>query len=726
LLDFCVQQFLKDVGQRLKSEDYLLADTRIPNVSLYDHLSLTAGFAVAMTRELRLRGCDIAMICGEEIDEFDLLPLARLCGWLHDIGKAYLGETEYRHHVQRGVKWVEEWLGQQGVTEPLFSIILNAVARHHLRDSPQTPMEKVICLADSYASAGDRPELAKAETETQLKRAVREILAMEQEIFGGEKPVCLLLGDVDSIKGFVYEGVILPEIRGGSQILVNLEEEIRELFRKELCEECLIYCGGGSFLAIVPASEVKELKEKVECLYLAKTKIATITVVASQPVGYIDLGRGLPPYDEASVTQLKGIGISDDLLFSHYDALVSNRTERKNFGELISSLSADLQRAKREKTFVPFLSALPFHQRCQSCGKRASGKRDGVTDEWLCEICFKKREMGRKERIEILREFAEWLSKEKGIKLSVEERRPKDLDTLARPEGKVAFLYADGNNMGDLLQKAKTPAQYRRISEVLTIAVKESLFEALVDAIGKENLTKSEMLPFEIIAIGGDDVTVIARARYGWKLALKLLERFEQHQMIRKLKDELKEPLTISAGLVIVDVKYPVRFMQSLAESLLKEAKRLAREKKGESTLCHLWLRVPIASEDARTVLEELYLREEGLRGEKYHLTARPYTLKQASQLTQISRNLRSLSFHQRRILAEALEKGIYTSLNIALYQAHRLREQREKVLESFRELGRLIAEERMQEKFFFWQRMDGEWKTALLDVLELLELEGD
>ncbi|HID06751.1 MAG TPA: hypothetical protein EYP10_06345 [Armatimonadetes bacterium] len=308
------------------------------------------------------------------------------------------------------------------------------------------------------------------------------------------------------------------------------------------------------------------------------------------------------------------------------------------------------------------------------------------------------------------------------------------MDDLAGKDGRLAFIYADGNNMGDLLQRAKTPAQYRHISEALETAVEEALFEALVGSIGKENLVKPKedsYLPFEIIAIGGDDVTVIVPARYGWQLTLNLLQQFEEHPKIQQLNEEVglseKEKLTMSAGLVIADVKYPVRFMQSLAENLLKEAKRLARKKQGESTICHLWLLTPIASEDAKVVLETLYLREDK---ERRHLTARPFTLRQARKLTELAQNLKDLPHHQRRMLAESLEKGVRISLNTALYQVQRQlseeqREQREKVIRTFVELGRLVTEE-IQDKFFFWQKRDGEWRTALLDALELLELGGE
>ena len=653
------EEFATDVLQA----DYLFADTRIPWVSLYDHLALTGGFAAAFAEELLLRGTSSAEVCGVDLPASELRGLACLCGLLHDLGKARIGETEYRFHVQRGVEYAREWLAAKGAKQHLQEIILGAVARHHLRDGPQTLLEKLVCLADSYASAGDRPELARASTAAEFRRLSEETRALEQELFGTDKPVCLLLGDTDAIKSYVYETSTLPEIRGASEILLELEAKVRELFTEKIAEEALIYCGGGGFLAIVPAGQAKEMKEEIEKLYLEKTGVATITVVFSNPLGYADIGRGLAPYDDVQARVLSGRGAAGDLLFSHFEALLADRTKRKNFGELVSALTGRLQQQKRAKATAPSLETLPVHRRCESCGKRAAGVRDDVRDEWICVICSQKREHGRAERREFVKGFVQWVHENKRVDIPRKRpdgkpRFPEDLDTLAGSDGRIALLYADGNNMGDLLQLMPSPASYRHFSQVLENATRDGLFSALWAAFGEERLKDpNEPLPFEIIALGGDDIVVVVPARYGWTLAVKVLEAFEQHPGIEKLQKELqgrvgkalRRPvsLSLSAGLAIADVKYPVRFLFSLAEGLLKEAKRLAREelrrrstaeRAGEeaqqrvkirtSSLCHLWLRAPVLSENAREMLEWLYepnLEYEQSREPRW-LSARPCT----------------------------------------------------------------------------------------------------
>ncbi len=731
-----VQEFRSEFCNRLLQADYLLADTRVPWVSLYDHLVLTGGIAAAFAEELLRRRKAPEEICGLSLGPSELRHLACLCGLLHDLGKARVGGTEYRFHVQRGVEYVTEWLSIKNVEGDLREAILGAVARHHLRDNPQTPLEKLVCLADSYASAGDRPEQGRASTLQEFLRVVRETEALEQELFTGQPPLCLLMGDTDAIKSYVYETQVLPDIRGASQILVELEEEVRQLFRDKLVEECLIYCGGGGFLAIVPASMTEDLKQEIERLCLESTWVATVTVVASEPLGYREFARGIAPHTDEQVRGLTAKGVVGDLLFSHFEALLTDRTKRKNFGELVSALTGKLQQAKRMRKLAPFFETLPIYRRCDSCGKRAAEAWDSTKDEWLCRICHRKRSKGRGQRRDFLKQFVYWAENAKGVTVTLEDlagglRYPQDLDTLAGAGGRIALLYADGNNMGELLQLMPSPASYRHFSNVLESATKDALFAAVWTVFGEERLQDAiQPFPFEIIALGGDDVVVMVPAEYGWALSLQLLKEFENHSGIQKLAQELSErlgtgvlrrpvSLTLSAGLAIADVKYPVSFLFALVEGLLKRAKKLARERP-TSTLCHLWLRAPVISEKADDVLDALYKRNS--QQQTATLTARPYTRQDAEKLTSLARQLTELPTSQRRALAEALEKGVHVSLNYALYQAARREKEREVLLQTFRELGQLL--DPAQDGFWFWRNVPQEgWKTTLLDALELIEL---
>jgi hypothetical protein len=121
------ERFDQEVVPSLKRAWDVQADTRIPGVSLYDHLVLTAGFAVAMVEELCLRGKTPEEICGLPLSREELRVLARLGGLFHDLGKARVGKTEYRFHVERGMEYAESLLASWRVVEEIRNALLGII-----------------------------------------------------------------------------------------------------------------------------------------------------------------------------------------------------------------------------------------------------------------------------------------------------------------------------------------------------------------------------------------------------------------------------------------------------------------------------------------------------------------------------------------------------------------------------------------------------------------------
>lgn len=127
-------------------------------------------------------------------------------------------------------------------------------------------------------------------------------------------------------------------------MLVELEGKVQNLLEQNIEHKSeLIYCGGGSFLAIVPEDKAESLKRKIERLYLDEAKTATVTVVLSKPIDQRDLEKGVSPHDEQVISGLRGKGVASDLLFSHFDVFFDHkRSLRKNFGEWVAFLSSKL------------------------------------------------------------------------------------------------------------------------------------------------------------------------------------------------------------------------------------------------------------------------------------------------------------------------------------------------------------------------------------------------
>lgn len=722
----------------------VLADTRVKTVSLYDHLVLTSGIAVATLKELLARGKKPEEICGKNISEDKLLLIVRVASLLHDWGKDH--EEAFKNHQKRSVEKSKDLLEKHAFEQTYIDLVLSGIERHHFDSNPRTLLEKIVCLADSLASAGDRPELAKANTTEELSKISETSYNLFKFVFEGEDGLVLILGDVDKVKSYVYETTKLPEIRGASEILNDLNyKKLEEIFEKKLSKECLIYKGGGSFLAISPKLLADDIKMEIEHLYLSKTKTATITCVKSPPLGFFEFFRGLRPYDNEGVRRLEGNGIGKWLLESHFGKfLTPNKDEwfekkmindeevdickRKGFGELVSKLSAELRKEKDRKENTPFFEALPIGRRCQSCGKRVASEEDPTREEKICEVCYIKRTRGVEKRLWFRHKFDTWL-KERKIEIeNIFDKFPKDLDDLAgKYENYMAFIYADGNDIGELLNKARSPAHYRCIAEELKIAIEKSLFEALFETFKKDGIKNLEELCFEIINIGGDDISVIIAAPFAFNFSLKFLERFKENT--KKINSNLELPpeeeITISLGMVICKSTYPVYYAEKIAESLLKDAKskwkKLPKDKK-ENTLSYLYLTSSIASEDGKEILKDVY------ENEKRILTLRPYTQSEFELLLKKSRELKALEVFtatQRNSLLKALSKGRFQSTNYLFYQIARMKKEKKEAIEKIlNEINSKFNSE--GESKGGWTIVDGKDATPLVDLLEFIKIEGD
>ncbi|MGQ9715997.1 MAG: Cas10/Cmr2 second palm domain-containing protein [Anaerolineae bacterium] len=530
----------------------------------------------------------------------------------------------------------------------------------------------------------------------------------------------LLAGDVDAIKEFVFETSSLPQIRGGSELLLECEEEIANHLAQKYGYE-VIYCGGGSFLIEVPAEKAEGVAQAIEHLYLGRTGVATVTIVREEDT---PAAADLPP--------LNG-----------WAERIRSAVAAGPFSRRVYALGAKMQAAKRQKSHAPFYEALPFVRRCDCCGKRMAAYPDRVEpNKYLCPVCNLRDKEGREKKQQINGQDIRGKFNQKfcsQFKGDSPARQPEDLDALLQATKRkyLALIYADGNDTGRLLQRAKSPGEYRAISQALRESTEKALFEAIARVCGP-SLQQQEYWPFDIINVGGDDIIVLIQAGYAWEVAVEFLERFEREvdQQIRNaLGGSLSEGLgkiTASCGIAIADAKYPIRYLERLATDLLKRAKEVAKADRDDpkSALTFLWLPTPVASEKAEPLLVP-YIRHP-IGESPMELTARPYELEQARQLLNSVKEIARWPRTLRHRWAEALTQGVLVSVSAIYYDiARRSSEKREAMYQTLVQVGGLAAGSRATAEIpepIWYQHRDGDetiWRTALLDALELAELQG-
>jgi CRISPR-associated protein Cmr2 len=519
----------------------------------------------------------------------------------------------------------------------------------------------------------------------------------------------LLLGDVDAIKDYVFETSSLPQMRGGSQLLIDCEREVSAQVTEAGGGE--IFCGGGSFLFEVPRERAPMLKEMIERVYLDTTGAATVTVVYEN-------GRP-PPYSGGPED-----GWSGRLL----RASGSQYPLDGGFAHRLAVLAGRLRAAKASKVTAPSFPAMPFGRRCAACGIRVAVRPDtGHAAESeplaLCDVCRKRHEAGVTGEGRTRGTFNEEFNRD----IRPRSVQAPDLDHMVQCATRkyLALLYADGNSIGALLQSARTREHYRALSSALGVATKDALFGALSQVCAAP-LSHPGYWPFEIVNVGGDDVVVLVQAGYAWELAIQFLERFERgvRNKIAETPGSSPVEITASCGLAIADARYPIRFLRGIAVDLLKDAKKLAKKSgsRPQSALTFLWLQNPVIVGAAEPLLARY-------RHEEFVLTARPYTLQQARELERLAREAAHWPGTRRHLWGEAIEHGIQVALNTIYYDIAGSRaSERDQLYHFIGDVGRLFGTGTGagtgQVPLWDMDTTEKVYRTALGDVLELAELQ--
>ena len=656
-------------------------------------------------------------------------------------------------------------------------------------------LERIVYLAMTVASKRECPE--KVDFSKHLHKDEK-------------RQIGLVLGGATKIKGYFLESAKLPEIRGASALLdrINLEDvpslfgrrtheqdPLRaERFRKDFNErtghnlsapECIIYAAGGNTLAFTPASAVHHIADEIERIYTQETLVANSAAVGDA-FTLLELQYGLSP-TQFWTNEFQDACEKDEtreIMHTYYGKTEDSFLKRKCFGELTSKLAgAQMKRRegnimsnrKTQRDLPAHVEIDPYQLRCESCERRPALFREPRRQ--LCEACARKYITGRATKKpqtdQPLKNYTvplDWSPASKGedekyllkdwITLYNEYTKsddkldgPNDLADIAAASDKenyLAFIYADGNNMGGYLEEIASPAQYRQFSERVFVAMQKAAFEALAKYLKPTN---ENIHPFEIVSIGGDDLLLIVPGSNAFEIVHEIGTNFDnQFNSLAKFRGIEKEKLcqsqryqasdwsdkqkmqpvfSMSLGFVIAEEHTPVAFLEHLTDSLLKsaksKAKTLIKDKIGYrgGTVDFLVLKsISMITSNLSDFRKNAYNTET-----ENSLTMRPYTLHELSGFIETVKNLKTEEFPRSQLyqLRESIKLGRATSTLDYLYFRSRLKEGKDKLLQTQIEqswhgasnsnnLGpwyqKLKADEKDKKKY----------ETLLLDIIEAYE----
>jgi len=555
----------------------------------------------------------------------------------------------------------------------------------------------------------------------------------------------LLAADTDRTLDYVFESAKLPEIRGASTILDDLNREEAPALIERLDKTAdKIYASGGGLLYEVAADKAPLIQRELEALYPKETGVATITCVYRVLPGTADEGIPQAPVDAEALSGFQR------QRWEHADK------DLNCFGAWVRLLGHDLRRRKQEKRRVPFVEAMPYAERCRSCRIRPATTTYAHYGELIprCAECAQKNEASprspwrdkfesklrelHKENQKLIENY--FAGAEKGTV-------PLDIGVIAsacNPRNRnkrdyVAFIYADGDGVGSFVESCRTRDEYRKISKSLRDATWYAVTFALAHNLAIQPLnnpmapdeTKEERRrptqPFEIITVGGDDVMLIVPAHVALQVARDLAEKFTEYLEQQGIRGE-NGPLTLSAGVVIAPEHVPVRLMRDFARELLKKgAKPRARRAGVAAVDFQVFTSTAIYGTDIISLREQPPYSVRPLDAPKdkpLRLYHRPYTLPELKRLLDALEALNGANFPASQLypLAKALERGRQRATLFYLYQRSRLKPKHRKALAQVE----AIISAREDRDPMPWYRATPEanyaFSTTLRDVAELYD----
>ncbi|TAG19144.1 MULTISPECIES: type III-B CRISPR-associated protein Cas10/Cmr2 [unclassified Microcoleus] len=562
--------------------------------------------------------------------------------------------------------------------------------------------------------------------------------------------------------------VDIPAFFGEPQKSVSVSQWLKENFptlEAALVKELLVYYKGGNILAFCPAAFVDDLANAIEKRYTYETLTANSCAVGEK-FKLLEIRLGLLPdniqdtfwLEKYRQANSESDRVKRELVKACFGYPKNDSEEvdffqnRKSFNELTTRLAILFNQRRSgndfpnrpSRRYPPMFETHPYLRRDESDRRSAIARiSDLPGNPSLSESLVRKRIVGQIAKREVFQEnlptwftnlgldwqptgirikswvaeFEDYLNKPENSQLASDyytiDPQPEEARSLREignaSQGFVAYIYADGNNMGGYIQQIQTPQEYKKFSEDIFQATEQSVYKALAEHLRPHllnNLTDPDnedrndrwIHPFEILAIGGDDVMLIVPADRALAIAKTIGEEFENILLqtggyrldnsrpsyaAHRYSPEKATPshckLSMSAGVLITAEDTPIYYAQKLTNQLLKSAKKSGKTLKDAGYLGGTidFLVMKSVTMIASSIED---FRKEGLtmnRGAKLKLYAAPYTLHEIGGLIQSVKALQKAEFPKSQLyqIRSFLERGKQTTILNYRYFRTRLKQ---------------------------------------------------
>lgn len=479
---------------------------------------------------------------------------------------------------------------------------------------------------------------------------------------------------VSGIQSFIFKTNKLKEIIGASKIIEKLEEvEIENKIKLEDIAMETILNAAGHFIGIFKD------KSKLENIVLNLPK------KIMQQIYGIDVFQTVIPFEgELAKDELKNLpkGLLDKL-----NKTLNIQRNKPNIPLDISINLADLcSRTSRSIMSIDYGEAIDksSHQKIE---KYENWRKDNETKSIL-------------------------------------------IDKIGNKKNKIAIIHADGNSLGDLLNKIKEVKELKGFSQELKKSVKEA-FHVSKDEICKDRKDPDFLL--EQVILGGDDMTAICDADIALEFTKLYLQKFEeQTAKIKILKDIDIKKITACAGIAYCNIKFPFHYAVSLADSLCNVAKSHAKKiDKSSAPSCLMFYNIKNSNFQSWEQIAKDELTLENEKG-KISFQFGPYYLNQEGQPL-IDNFIELVNFYKndenspignlRRWIGE-LKSEKYSKIlleRINIMQEEKNKQMNDDIKERLKALNTELSNEKL-----IIQKDENIQSTPIYDVLQILSVAGD
>ena len=496
--------------------------------------------------------------------------------------------------------------------------------------------------------------------------------------FDTEDQVTVVVAAVQRIKQFVFETPGLNEIRGASTLLDDLIEKLAAEVSRKLGPEVLIQAAASTLIFLAPPEEAEAWKDNIKQRFFQTTGTAFIAVgVHTTAVRLLDTA----------------------------------------FQEVMGGAYRDLEH-DRCTMDLPCWETLPFEERCWICRSRPAEGWDQPPEgppAGACRVCITKRKIGQPGKLGKVQRVLDWLGLDKPAPLGVKGEQAEDyvagkLEELIPPESRrklLATIYGDGDNFGKVAQKLSSlPLALQwthRVEKTTQAAAALALAQATQAAAGRRRQQPGtdpvlDKLPFQVLALGGDDLIFITAGELGLRVCERFLYLTDlefQRGPGRCLTDT---PLSFSLGCLLADEKAPVRRTVRFTEDeLLKWAKRAGRRRsalQAEGMVAYLLALTPEQiPPDLSYYQEQVFLSPQDSLLNLCH-TLRPFSRKELNFLLEKAAKIGTSHLGRlHRLVAVFVQSPPLTACLHYVYQKSREREPKREQLTFMIEAGEQVGE---------------------------------